>query len=689
MWTPYLYVYGIGGLVFVAGLVIALRSGALTVRRPLVALLVAGFAAYALGHAALQLAAGDGALPPRGAARGAEGVIGSGTDLAVVAVYFATIIGLGAWFARFTRTTSDFFFAGRRFSGWLIAISCVATTVGSYSFVKYSAAGFSFGLASSMSYLNDWFWMPLWMAVWLPIIYYRRIQSVPEYFERRFGRQARVVSTLILLVYLVGYIGINFLTMGKALHALTGWPIFGAACVAAVATGLYVVFGGQTSVIMTDLVQGVLLLAVGLGLFAAGLTYLGGIDVFWDALPPPHRAGFAHLTEPSSFSTMGVFWQDAMAGGVAFYFMNQGILMRFMAARSVHEGRKAAALVVLVVMPVAAVAVSGTGWIGRGMATTGAIAADTSPDNVFVIVSALLATPGVFGLIMAALTAALMSTADTLLTAVAAIFVNDIWRPFLGGVDERRALATARGTTIATAGLAVLLVLVFKEFDSIYVAHATFVAAVVPPMAVALVLGAVWPRYGHGAALLTLVGGTLAILASIVWPDLIAPLAQGTEPGGEGLKAYKYMRALYGLVASGALAVIGVRLFPSTAPADPLLVAGPETALRRAFKAGEPKATGGAHRLVLAATDIAVRTAEGADEVLVRLHPDDQARLDLAPGDLVHIARPGRWHGGLLSTHARVEDVGGERPGSVELPSAMVRTSGLVDGGAVVVRREA
>ena len=163
--------------------------------------------------------------------------VGENIDYVVMLGYFAAVLGFGLYFGRYTSTTKDFFFGGQRFSWWLIAFSCVATVVGSYSFIKYSAAGFRYGISSTQSYLNDWFWMPLWMCIWLPIICYGRILSVPEYFERRFGRQARVVSTVILLIYLVGYIGINFLTLGKAIAALTGWPVFAAACLSAVATG--------------------------------------------------------------------------------------------------------------------------------------------------------------------------------------------------------------------------------------------------------------------------------------------------------------------------------------------------------------------------------------------------------------------------------------------------------------------
>jgi SSS family solute:Na+ symporter len=689
LWYPYFYVYGIGGLVFFSGLFIAWRKGALSKPGRMLPLLLGGFAFYLLLHGLLQAAGSVGAFPVAGDARGAEGTIGTTADIAVVFIYFAGIVGAGAYFAKFTKTSSDYFFGGRRFSGWLLAMSCVATTIGAYSFVKYASAGFSFGLSSSMSYLNDWFWMPLWMLVWLPIIYYGRIQSVPEYFERRFGHKARAAATFILLVYLIGYVGINFYTLGTALHALTGYSIFYSACGAAICTALYVTVGGQTSVIMTDLMQGFILLAVGLGLFLVGIDYVGGFGLFWEHLPGPHRAGLAPLTEPDGFHTMGRFWQDAMVGGVAFYFMNQGMLMRFMSARSVKEGRKAVALVILVVMPLAAIAVSGVGWIGQAMVSTGDIAADTSPDNVFVIVSSILAAPGIFGLVMATLTAALMSTADTLLTAVSAIVVNDIWRPYFAKPHHADAedLRMARWATLVTAVIGIVLVPLFATFDSIYLAHATFVAAVVPPMAVTLVLGAVWSRYNQKAALLTLVGGVVAVIVSLFFPDVIAPFSQGVEPGGEGMKAYKYMRAFYGVVVCGTLAVIGVLVFREKEEKSPLLVAGPEEDAIRAFKAGdaEPKEGGAKIELKLQAVAEEARRVEGTDEIFVRMHPIDRDELGTEPGDLIHVAARGFWHGGLKSIQARVDDADSTHQGRVEFPEEMLGAAGIEDGDGVVV----
>ncbi|MFP6597088.1 MAG: sodium:solute symporter family protein, partial [Candidatus Hydrogenedentota bacterium] len=72
--------------------------------------------------------------------------VGQPIDLFVVAFYFVAVVSFGLWFGKYTKSTKDFFFGGQRFSWWLIAFSGVATTVGSYSFVKYSDVGFQFGL---------------------------------------------------------------------------------------------------------------------------------------------------------------------------------------------------------------------------------------------------------------------------------------------------------------------------------------------------------------------------------------------------------------------------------------------------------------------------------------------------------------------------------------------------------------
>lgn len=506
--------------------------------------------------------------------------IGSSTVWIVMIVYFAVIMLFGSYFGRYTRSTSDFFFGGRRFSWWLITMSIVATGVGSHSFVKYSAKGFEHGLSSTMTYINDWFFVPFFLFGWLPIIVYSKVRSIPEYFEKRFSPSSRFIATILLLVYMVGYIGIGFLTLGKAMvpllpqsFALFGMnlpvTLMGVITVIAVITGIYITFGGQTAVIFTDLLQGFILLFAGLLLFFVGITYLGGFQAFWDILPVSWRMPLADFNHPPDFNFAGIFWQDGIAGSIGFLFMNQGLLMRFMACKSVNEGRKAAAINILFILPISAIVVGNAGWIGKAISIIKpeTISPFASPDQIFVVVANIILTsPILFGFIMAALTAALMSTVDTLINATSAIFVNDVYRPikrFLSKkvtskrATERRELVIARIASMGITALGVLAVIPFNSFPTVYEAHGYFHSTLTPPLVVAIFFGVFWKKFTPAGVITTFLGGVALMLLGAKYPGvLIAPFDHGITLNPD--HPYTYIRALYNIVVCAGVAVLTV-----------------------------------------------------------------------------------------------------------------------------------
>jgi len=505
-----------------------------------------------------------------------------------------------------------------------------------------------------------------------------------------------VAATGILLIYMVGYIGINLLTLGKALNHLLGWPIFAAAAVVAVITGIYVMAGGQTSVIMTDLLQGVLLLVAGFALLFLGFSALGkgegilaGATTFWDVLPPGHKLPFAGFNRPADFNSVGIFWQDAFGNGIAFYFMNQGLIMRFLSARSVRDGRKAAVVILLVLMPLAAIAVSNAGWIGRALVATGMLQTPDDLDKIFVAVSNVLCQPGVFGLILAALTAALMSTADTLINAVSAITINDIYRPYWKpGRSDKHYLKASRLVAILSAGLGLVLVPVFNSFETIYEAHGTFTGAVTPPMAVALLLGVFWRRFTPKAALWTMLGGSIAVGASFFLPELITPFAHGTPMYADGntvhstFKAYFYIRALYAVAVSAAIGII-VTLF--TKPKDEASIQGLTwntiEVAKRLFKQGEPNETPGK---IVNVQLVITEDTEVEDEV--RVCPASMQVMQANPGDLVHVRDRRWWYGGLKSTHARLGKPTA-KSGTCEVPKSLADSGSLLNSTRLQIEK--
>jgi SSS family solute:Na+ symporter len=688
---PLLYQYAVGGLVFAAGLGFAWKQGYVGFSgsglRTLL-LLVGGLLAVAGVQAWLQYAPMETAeaVPYTGEPY-VRTTLGTPLDYGIMVGYFVAMLVIGTWFGRGSSSTKDFFFGGQRFSWWLIAFSMVATTIGSYSFVKYSKIAFGYGIASSQTYLNDWLWAPLLMFGWLPLLYFSRVVSIPEYFARRFGPGARKVATALLLVYLVGYVGINLFTMGQALNILLGWPVFWSAAGVAAVSAVYVTFGGQTSVIMTDLFQGAMLLATGLVLLFLGIDYLGGFEAFWEHLPRTHRQAFVPFNEDPNYPAVGIFWQDAMANSAMFYFLNQGMVMRLLSARSVKDSRKAVTTVMLVLMPIAALVVASGGWVAKALTHAGVLDPDIEGKEAFFVAADFLAVPGVFGLIMAALTAALMSTVDTLVTAVAAIAVNDLYVPLRPDSTDTQRLGVARISSVSISVIGVLLVPVFMQFGSIYSAHGAFTAAVTPPLVVALLLGVFWHRYTPTAAMWTMVGGSLAIFASVVWPEIIQPFAHGVpmkevEDGFlAGKDVWKFMRAFYGLVVCSVIGV-GVSLFTKARPIEDVkgLVWGTVSDAIAWYKGspGEEVESAWAEARALAGDD---DTRQGRGMLpVVTLASDLAATLGAGAGDLVYVSDARAWLGGLKASHAVVlavdEDIAG---GRVVLGPALVRAVGGTD----------
>lgn len=579
----------------------------------------------------------------------------------IVVGYFILVTGFGTYFSRFSRDINDFFFSGQRFAWWLAAASMVATGIGSYSYLKYSEQGFLTGTSSTMTYMNDWFIVPFFMFGWLPIIYFARVRSIPEYFERRFNRTARYIAVSIILAYMFFYIGYNLFTIGVALEGMFGLPLLYSVPIVAVFLGAYVTFGGQTAVIFTDLFQGIMLYIAGGLAILAGIYALGGFGEWWAYLPETHRLPFVHLTDDPKFNTAGLFWGEALAGSIAFSFMNQGFIMRYLAIKSVHDGRKAALFNVIVTLPFSAIIVGAVGWIAKSLvikqAAEGGVLEGINEIHIentfhtFIIVTweTLHQNSWLFGFVIAALTAALMSTIDTLINACAAIGIYDIYKPLIKpDADDRHYLKAARWASVITTIIGVSLVVWFaQQQGSLMQIHYKGIMVIIPSIVTTIFLGAFWKRFTAPAACISMVVGAVFTLITNWNPDWIDPLSKFVC--GPQNDIYIYMRAAYGMLIT---AVAGVLITFVTQPRDKDEIAGLtvdtlDAGMTR-YKGGIPNHTVGKKaRRLPAIIDNSVPAGQ------VSLSRRVMETLRAQEGDLVYMA-DSRWFlGGLRSEHVK------------------------------------
>ena len=620
----------------------------------------------------------------------------SAVVIGVVALVYVLVITLfGGYFARFNKNINDFFYSGQRFAWWLPAASMIATGIGSYSYLKYSEQGFNTGMSSTMTYMNDWFIVPFFVFGWLPIIYFARIKSIPEYFEKRFNRTARYIALVIIMSYMFFYIGYNLYTIGVAMEGMFGFPQLYSVPLLAAFLGAYVTFGGQTAVIFTDLFQGVMLyIAGGIAIFA-GIYALGGLTEWWEWLPVSHRLPFVHLTENPKFNTAGMFWGEALAGSIAFTFMNQGFIMRYLTIKSVDEGRKAGFFNVLVTLPLSAVIVGAVGWIGKSLiakqnAIGGALAGYNFVEidntfHTFIVVcwETVYQNPWIFGFIIAALMAALMSTIDTLINACAAIGIYDLYKPLMkpNATDEHY-LKAARYASIITTIIGTLLVIWFnQQKGSLMSIHYKGIMVIIPAIVTTIFLGAFWRKFTPIAACVSMVVGSFLTLFTVWYPSVIDGLAwfvSGPENG-----VYIYLRALFGMGITGVIGI--VTSFLTQPKKDEEIVGLTVDTLgesMKRYKGGEPNFEVGEK-----ARELSVTIDDNLELDVIQLAPATMSTLKAIDGDMIYLA-DSRWYlGGLRSEHVKAYENKNLKEDEVLMSSQTKTEAYLVDGMPVTLEK--
>ena len=575
----------------------------------------------------------------------------------ILICYVFFVLGAGLFFARNNKSTEDFFFGGRRFSWWLIAMSMLATGVGSHSFAKYASKGFEYGFSSTMTYMNDWFFMPLLLFGWIPIIYYMKVNSIPEYFKRRFNSTVRNLSTFTMLLYLIGYIGIGLLALGSLLQPILGWEINTIIIVVAVISGIYVSLGGQTAIIFTDFLQGIILLFAGLLIFGLGIAYLGGFDSFWNNLSITNKLPLADFNSPPDFNFAGIFWQDGIVGSVGFAFMNQAVIMRFLAARSVVHARRATIINVLVLLPIATIAVSNSGWIARAITNTSPdiIAETTNPNGIFTVVAGIVSgSEAIFAFLVAAVVAALMSSLDSQINASAAVAVNDIYTPLSKNPSEKTRLRVAMFTSLLVTFIGIQAAFLFSKYGTIYEAHGAFHSVVTPPMVTVIFLGIFWKRFSSRAAVLTFVVGAIFILLGIEYPKtFVQPFSHGIE--FVEAQPWSYIRALYNVFICVSIGII-VTLFTKPPKNYDRIKGLTIWTIRdgpQYFKGSDVNKNAGI-TIQFSGSEVEVTQKDNNEVSLPKNYMD---KIKGNKGDLIYISDH-RWYlGGLKSTHARLGSV--------------------------------
>jgi SSS family solute:Na+ symporter len=202
-------------------------------------------------------------------------------DYAILIIYVAFVVGIGFALRRYMKSSSDFLTSGRSIPAWVTGLAFISANLGALELVGMAASGAKYGIATSHFYWVGAIPAMIFLAVFMmPFYYGSKARSVPEYLKMRFDERVRALNSIAFAVMTVFASGISMNALAKLLNQLLGWNYHIALWICSAVVLVYVLKGGLTSAIYTEVLQFFMIV-----LGFAPVVYLGLRDVGgWDSM---------------------------------------------------------------------------------------------------------------------------------------------------------------------------------------------------------------------------------------------------------------------------------------------------------------------------------------------------------------------------------------------------------------------
>ncbi|MBE6961225.1 MAG: sodium/proline symporter PutP [Ruminococcaceae bacterium] len=376
------------------------------------------------------------------------------SEIIVFIVYLVFMLGIGIFF--FIRSKGggekSYFLGGREMGPWVSALSAGASDMSAWVLMGLPASIYAAGIGQA------------WIAIGLGIGYtlswlveaprLRRFTivagdsiTIPQYLTNRFlskNKALQIICAVIFLVAYTIYAASSIKACGTLFNTVIGMDATVAMYLAAVIIISYTFLGGFSAVCWTDFFQGMLMLGA---LLVA--------PIFAMALIQSGQGAASATTLPENYWNLFTNWKDILSGlgwGLGYFGMPH-IIVRFMSLRSDKDLKKSAKIGIIWTVLILVFSVA-SGCIGHLL--LGDIA-DSS--TVFIQMVRKMFPALISGVLLSAILAAAMSTADSQLLASASAFASDVYKPIIrkDKASDKEMLWAGRFVVLVIAVIAVLI----------------------------------------------------------------------------------------------------------------------------------------------------------------------------------------------------------------------------------------
>lgn len=449
-------------------------------------------------------------------------------DFVILGIYVILLVGVALRISRTkkgqSKTAEDYFLAGKALPWWAIGSSLIAANISAEQFIGTSGSGFAGGLAVASYEFMSALTLIIVGKYFLPVFIKQGIYTIPEFVEKRFSTNLKTILAIfwIALFLFVNLTSVLFLG-GKAIDTIVGVGDGSMVVPAIIALALfaaaYSLYGGLSAVAWTDVIQVALLVVGGIITALIALHYatpdggiMNGISHVADAAGDKFdmvlsRDNKEYNNLPGIYVLIGGLW----VANLYYWGFNQYIIQRTLAAKSLKEAQRGIAFAAFLKMliPFIVVIPGIIAWVMYSEDMYGAksafeIAGSTAlnNDNAYPWLISTFIPVGVKGLVLAALSAAIVSSLASMLNSTSTIFTMDIYKPLINNSASQTKLVNVGRLTAAVAlVVAVSLAPLLGGIDQMFQYIQEYTGLVSPGILAVFLMGLFWKKATNKGAI--------------------------------------------------------------------------------------------------------------------------------------------------------------------------------------------
>lgn len=446
----------------------------------------------------------------------------SPVDYVVIGAYLVAITAFGSWFARFQKTTRDYFLTDRSVPWWAICFTVVATETSTLTFIGIPAAAYTGNMTFLQLAMGYVIGRVLVSLLFIPAYFRGELFTSYELLQRRFGTRVKTLAAVIFLVTRSLADGIRLFTTALVIAVVTQVPVTWVVVVLGAAMIVYTMRGGVSAVIWTDVVQMFVYIAGAAAVAVALVTRIdGGFD---EVMRVGRETGrFVVFDFSLDLSRAYTFWAG-LFGGVALTLATHGtdqfLVQRLLSARSAREASRGLVLSGFIVFAQFVMFL----FIGVMLFTfyqqQAVPVALTRTDQILPVFVVSQLNNGLAGFIVAAIVAAALSPS---LNAMAATTVSDFYLPYVNpGADQATQMRVSKRATVVW-GIVQLGVAIGAQFmeRSVLDAGLSVLSFASGAVLGAFLLGTLAPSVSETDTFAGMLTG-LAVMTAVWWATPVA-----------------------------------------------------------------------------------------------------------------------------------------------------------------------